>query len=527
MEVILRVRVPNPASLREFNSTVSSIYIINDRNKLERVPKERNAEIITTHFVPAMRSLVEKSKNIYASSWNDAQLKGQSWIERGSTNEIPKNLELNDEWKIRSNNGKDWSLAKKDPTIIVVSPYSVGRIDIVSTPSKDDIVLTPSHSYSGLAFSRMGATAVASGPAKGYYHQGGYYIDFERALIRVWFDVIDRTYKPPMEPGPILDKLKQSLRDNACIDQGLVTSTVASADTACMDVLTAVAELPETAKSVLSGFKMVVSAIKDLKKGRIDLSKAHKRRKESIDAGHKSTMSQLTKNLINSKRPGERRHWERKIAQEKKNLVRTRESAQREFIDALASIWMNFRYNIMPMVYTVEDLQDLVDSYFAMFKTVRDKTTSSFQFELEGWTGSHDVGLRHTCVIKRLIDPNVRFSSLTKANLLSTAWELIPLSFVIDWFINIGDLISAVTSPNLSLREGAIYGFKVSESFTFHKENGSELNIKIETYDRQVIDPNQHIGVSFNSTLSLFQKVDALALLWQPIKKMLINSKRN
>lgn len=182
----------------------------------------------------------------------------------------------------------------------------------------------------------------------------------------------------------------------------------------------------------------------------------------------------------------------------------------------------------MPMVYTIEDLQSLIDSYTAMFKTSRDYLPGSFQFDLESWTGSYDVAIRQSCVIKRLIDPSIRFSSLTKANLASTAWELIPLSFVVDWFINIGDVISSLTSPNLSLREGATYSSKINESLTFTKEGStSHLHIKAQIFKRRVIDPMSHIGLSFNTKLTTFQKIDALALLWNPIKSQLLRSKRN
>lgn len=522
----MQVRVPNPDTCQEFDGSNSSIYIIKN-NRLEIVPSDKNVQIINTHFLPVMKEYISQSRNIYAASWGDALDKAQSWIERGSTNEIPKNLELFDQWKLRSNNSKDWERAKRDPTLIVVSPYSIGNITVTCTPSKNDVVRSPSFAYAFVTFAQFNAPVVENGPAKGLYSRGGYYLEATRAYMRVWWDAIDRTWEGPSVRPDIVSYIRSITHDNFCVDTGLVTSTVSSADTACMDVLTAVAELPETAKSVLSGFKMVYSAIKDLKKGRISISKAHERQKKSFVDSHRSTMSQLQLKLKQSERAGERRHWERKISQENKRYVTTRQRAAAELADALASIWMNFRYNIMPMVYTVEDLIDLVDSYFALFKTVRDKTSNSFQLELEGWTGSHDVGLRHTCVIKRLIDPNVRFSSLTKANLLSTAWELIPLSFVVDWFINIGDLISAVTSPNLSLREGATYAWKVDESFTFTKEdNESELNIKIQVFERRVIDPMSHIGVSFNSQLSLFQKIDSLALLWNPVKALLIKSKR-
>lgn len=520
------VLVPNHLTLHEDDGGAGSVYTMMNGNLIS-VPTNDRPSIITRFFVPLMAAKVNSNAYIYAPSLDNAYTKARSYIQHGSTSEMPKDLLVNSSWKIPSNNYKDWIASKSDPTIIVVAPYEIGNIKIVVTPNQRSDIMQNYYSYAHPTFFEVGQELVASGPAKGMVHSGGYYISAHRGFIRVYWDRISRTWEQPVL-GTSISYIKETFLNNMCIDPALVTSTVAEADTACMDVLTAVAELPETVASILSGLKLVISAIRDLKKGRLAISNAHLRKKESDAALHRLTMRRLNDKLSNSSSPRERKHWQRKISQENKRMVNVRQSAAIEFNSALASIWMNFRYNIMPAVYTIEDLQSLIDSYSAMFKTTRDSLPSSFQFDLDSWTGSYDIAVRQGCVIKRLIDPNLRFTSLTKANFASTAWELIPLSFVVDWFINIGDVISSLTSPNLSLREGATYSSKINESLTFYKEGStSHLQINVQIFKRRVIDPMSHIGLSFNTKLSTFQKIDSLALLWNPIKSQLQRSKRN
>jgi hypothetical protein len=44
-----------------------------------------------------------------------------------------------------------------------------------------------------------------------------------------------------------------------------------------------------------------------------------------------------------------------------------------------------------------------------------------------------------------------------KTNILATLWEKIPLSFVLDWFLNVGDTLTAITpQPNFNFKVGGV-----------------------------------------------------------------------
>lgn len=521
------IRALDPRSVKELGSAASGdIYRINDKGNLERIKSTLNPSVVREFFVPLMAMYISRRREIYAPSWTAAKQQIKSFIESGSTSEIPKPFDVEDRYVTRSNNSKEWNLAKRDPTLIVVSPYDIGKITVRGLPGKKETLITPDYLTTGITFELVEAARVQTGPAKGMIQSGGYYMYPKSSVMTVSWERVDQKWVKPHFDPDIAKKIGSKMREHFCIDQGLVTSTVAGADKACLDVLTAIAEIPATVKSILLGLRLVGDGYSSARKREMSLTKAHKKQADRALKRHQSSIVELDMRIKNSHTQRERRHWKRKKEQLQKSFIRTHNSAAAELVSAIASVWMNWRYNIMPNVLTIKNLIDLMDSYLAMFRTARDKLLGSFQIELEGWTGSIDVDLRHTCVIKRLIDPNVRLASLTQANVAVTAFELARKSFVLDWFINIGDLLSALTSPNLSLREGATYSWKTQGQHTLSNEDGTSLIVDYQLFSRTVINPQSHIGVSLNSTLSLFRQLDALALAWDPIRKLLIKSKR-
>lgn len=120
---------------------------------------------------------------------------------------------------------------------------------------------------------------------------------------------------------------------------------------------------------------------------------------------------------------------------------------------------MEYRYAIMPLVYSVRDIAELFSNINDVFKTDRSRdrilpepvpTTSARSFISHETTGEVVVKVIGK---SKFSSPDLRLSQLITANPFLTAWELIPFSFVIDWFINVGDWLFSQTSTYIDIAE--------------------------------------------------------------------------
>lgn len=125
---------------------------------------------------------------------------------------------------------------------------------------------------------------------------------------------------------------------------------------------------------------------------------------------------------------------------------------------AAASKWLELRYGIMPLVY---DLQSYVTLVSNVNKRRRVRFTSSKEGETvlasTSNTSTHTFRVDRTQYYRSRKDivssgvlveptPDGLASIPDRAGfdrLVSTAWELVPFSFVIDWFLNTSDFLAA------------------------------------------------------------------------------------
>jgi len=123
----------------------------------------------------------------------------------------------------------------------------------------------------------------------------------------------------------------------------------------------------------------------------------------------------------------------------------------------LGDEWMQYRYGIMPLVYSFNDI--LKNSKRHMVHTEKKTRVvtprkmnvtlpqSSSNYVWQQYTGT----VRYTATVYQVYSSEE--ASLYAGlgfNPLVTAWELIPYSFVIDWFVNVGDYIARKTGAILS-----------------------------------------------------------------------------
>lgn len=124
----------------------------------------------------------------------------------------------------------------------------------------------------------------------------------------------------------------------------------------------------------------------------------------------------------------------------------------------LGSEWMAYRYGIMPLVYSYRDMlktvkrgQEVTSKASAVVNPKPTGVTlpgSTSTYKWVEYVGSHVV----SGTVYQYFPWGQGTAQLASLgfNPLVTAWELIPYSFVIDWFVNVGDYIAAKTSMPLS-----------------------------------------------------------------------------
>lgn len=151
--------------------------------------------------------------------------------------------------------------------------------------------------------------------------------------------------------------------------------------------------------------------------------------------------------------------------------------------------------------------------------------------------GQSVINLRFTCdceygAIIKVKDPISFFFEATGLNsILGTAWELLPLTFIIDWFVDVGSVIRYLTDVNLDSYE-LVNGYRtvvskgvVTEQVTVTHVNDHEVSFSgrntytIAEIFRGLYDPRVDISVDkVNLNLPLHDIFIALSL-YQPLQR--------
>lgn len=254
------------------------------------------------------------------------------------------------------------------------------------------------------------------------------------------------------------------------LDQGLVTSAVAEANSGIYDLLTELGEIRDTMSFIFGIFSDILRLSKQVKK---DVLRARKR-------------------------PG---------------------ATATSIADELSAIWMKYRYAVSPLVYSANDLLDLRTGLFGKFQTFRSGTSHNREINIDGWDPfSIEVVDRMWC--------KYRYDVLDgkhglKLNLLSTAWELTPLSFVVDWVLNIGDLLSAMVLPSNVQKTAYQYSRQMRDtSITLNRPGSTQaITLQCRYYRANPISPIMHLGLDVNLSMTWKRWIDALALTWFSTKR--------
>lgn len=316
------------------------------------------------------------------------------------------------------------------------------------------------------------------------------------------------------------------------IDKSVVQECLVKANAGTLDLATSLAELPETLVSIKDLFEKVLNLFTAAKNKEFSLTRRNKLRKDSLNLKVSSIESELqvllayveSLKLQKLDRESRRsissaRRKIRRLKRKRNNIVKDIAELAEELSTAIAGIWMNYRYNIKTNQYMIEDIIETFDKYDREYARYREGYLTIIEpTDLLGYPFKGEFTINKRVFIKRSYDIETLMKQLQnslKVNLAVTLWELKKLSFVWDWFLTIGDAISAfMYQARYHLLEGACISTQIAIDGELLTPAGSGTTFRWKSYQRQVIKPTEFIGIYFRPDLNLVRQLDSAALLW-------------
>lgn len=262
---------------------------------------------------------------------------------------------------------------------------------------------------------------------------------------------------------------------------GLITQALADANQSGLDVLTTLGEAPETIRLIHQLLKQIVQ-----------ITDIHVQSMKDAKRLFYKAQQTLGKRAVNVK----------------------------QLLDQLASIWLQWRYAVMPLVYTAEDALKALSALPKEFVSTRKRTDFPLDMAApEGYVVSVEGSVRHRCFIKRrynLALDVTKWRQVIVADVPTTIWELTKLSFVVDWALNVGDFLASLNSPPGVDREKALYSRQFQGSVTLTRPDtpGKSATFKVRLYSAALINPSAHNGLDLHLHMTWKRELDAIALAW-------------
>lgn len=143
-----------------------------------------------------------------------------------------------------------------------------------------------------------------------------------------------------------------------------------------------------------------------------------------------------------------------------------------------ASTWLELQYGWTPLLFDVYGSAEYVakllhDSSVDLIVKATGKgfSTNTYSNTNERSTAVADAIVKHIVHLK-VSDPLLRNSAaLGLTNPLNVAWELVPFSFVVDWFLPVGSMLNSLS---------ALQGYKVVDSCTSTKMEQTKVFTSVD-----------------------------------------------
>lgn len=201
----------------------------------------------------------------------------------------------------------------------------------------------------------------------------------------------------------------------------------------------------------------------------------------------------------------------------------------KEHIRDLSSLWLEWHYGWAPLVQDIGNSVDTLQSPLSCGDSLRAVGRASGLFyyhwpapSIYSGTWSSHCRISATIVVsnKNLFLAN----KLGFVNPASIVWELVPFSFVVDWFVNVGDFLNSYTDfVGLTLKDPCTTYFGKHDFFDdpARANNWKGRQKRLVQVQRVLNIPSGSIVVKpISIGLSPMRAANAIALLTQGLKSL-------
>jgi hypothetical protein len=160
---------------------------------------------------------------------------------------------------------------------------------------------------------------------------------------------------------------------------------------------------------------------------------------------------------------------------ELRSLVKMLTKILARWLDLLSSgrfedLWLEGRYGWRPLIYDIRDFENALNNLSSEVARYKERvgttrSTSDTVVTNANWSGdtiaatyfvNEEISVRGN-VVMDIAPPRFKFDPI------STAWELVPFSFVVDWLIDISTWLSSLHGLAISKGSTAALGYKISK----------------------------------------------------------------
>lgn len=167
-------------------------------------------------------------------------------------------------------------------------------------------------------------------------------------------------------------------------------------------------------------------------------------------------------------------------------------------LGAPSNLYLGYQYGILPLVSDIYEAaslltEGLIPNGVMHFSLTEDDTSLGPTPPTAGYTVEFDGQIKRQVTIgylAKVSNPNLyKLSQYGLTDPLSLAWDLLPLSFVVDWFTGLGSFIDSLSQPiGYRLVDGFITRYQDhSGKYTYYLDNTQKVSGDYPSFTLSVV----------------------------------------